>query len=140
MQRVCAGCGAAIPPQKGSARPRKYCVVCRPPRNRPNPRVVHLDVPPAPDDGAVVAAGDESPLVASYRRQLEKAERLDTPEGAHLMHLVRLLASPAHTAAGAASLSREVRAAMELAMEGAPTQADKLDELSARRIEKAKGA
>lgn len=139
MQRVCAtpGCGATIPAQQGSARPRKYCLTCRPPRNRPNPRVIEL---PKQHAEPSVPAEDGSPLTRAYRRQLTDAERLDTPEGQHVMHLVALFDTDGHTAAGAASLSKELRSAMELALRGAPKQADALDELSQRRSRKASGA
>ena len=138
MERTCAQCGAVIPPQKGSARPRKYCEECRPPRNRPNPRVVRLPSAPAPVSESAPAG--EPRLVASYRRRLEKAERLDSPEGEHVMLLAQLLAAPNHTAAGAASLSRELRAALEVALKDAPRESDKLDELAARRAAKVAGA
>lgn len=137
MERTCAECGASIPPQQGSARPRKYCVLCRPPRNRPNPRVIELpDAKAAPEAPSRPVTG----LVASYQRQLEVVERLDTPEGAHVMLLAELLVAGSHTAAGAASLSKELRAAMEVAVKGAPRQADRLDELAARRVQKASNA
>lgn len=132
--RACAECGADIPPQQGSARPRKFCVVCRPPRNRPNPRVIDL---PAP---AVTSAEDEPALVTVYRETLEAADRLRSPEGAHVMHLAALFALGKHTAAGAAALSKELRAALDMAMRGAPKQADELDELAARRSKKIAGA
>lgn len=136
MPRTCANpdCGATIPPQKGSARPRKYCTDCRPSRNRPNPRVIQL---PAAEPRTDVVA---TPLTEAYQRQLADADRLDTPEGAHVMFLADLFAAGGHTAAGAASLSKELRAAMELALRGAPRQADFLDELDARRRRKATGA
>lgn len=139
MGRTCAtpDCEAEIPPQKGSARPRQYCAKCRPPRNRPNPRVVQL---PPPSSTPKAPAESESPVVTAYQRQLVEAERLDTPDGAHVMHLARLFAVGNHTAAGAASLSRELRAAMEVALKGASTKADKLDELADRRAAKAAGA
>lgn len=139
--RSCAtpDCGNQIPPQQGSARPRKYCETCRPPRNRKNPRVIQLSTDP-PKAPASAQAGPGPGLVGSYRAQLGKAERLETPEGALVMHLATLFASGEHTAAGAASLSRELRAAMDAALRGAPTQADALDELGARRRRKATGA
>src|SRR6266540_3161830 len=114
---ICAtsSCSAVIPPQQGSARPRKFCVECRPPRNRKNPRVIDMPKPAAVPDGPV---SDEVPLVTTYRSQLERAERLDSPEGAHVLHLANLFANGQHTAAGAASLSKELRAAMEMAMRG----------------------
>lgn len=135
MPRTCANpdCGATIPPQKGSARPRKYCEACRPSRNRPNPRVIQLPTVEQPDVPAPA-------LTAAYQRQLVEADRLDAPEGAHVMFLAELFAAGGHTAAGAASLSKELRAAMELALRGAPRQADFLDELDERRRRKATGA
>lgn len=71
---------------------------------------------------------------------MEAAGRLSGPEGAQVIHLATLLVTGQHTAAGAASLSRELRAAMEAAMQGAPKAADALDELAARRSQKATGA
>jgi len=133
-ERICQECSAIIPPQQGSARPRKFCVVCRPPKNRPNPRVITL--PKSSDTLPDI----DLPVVASYRRQLDAADRLETPEGTHVMLLVELFANGKHTAAGAASLSKELRSAMELALRGAAKQADALDELSARRTRKATGA
>jgi len=93
--------------------------------------------PAAVPDGPV---SDEVPLVTTYRSQLERAERLDSPEGAHVLHLANLFANGQHTAAGAASLSKELRAAMEMAMRGAPKAADALDDLARRRRMKASGA
>lgn len=79
----------------------------------------------------------ESGLVEAYRLQLESAERLNTPEGAHVMLLARLFEAGTHTAAGAASLSRELRAALAEALKGAPKAADGVDELRERRRRKA---
>src|SRR5687768_2273784 len=107
MERTCdtPGCDTVIAPQKGSARPRKYCEECRPPRNRPNPRVIQMP------KTAGVTSPSETGLVASYRRRLEAVERQGTPEGEHVLFLAGLLAAgDGHTAAGAASLSRELRA------------------------------
>lgn len=78
--------------------------------------------------------------MASYRACLEKAGRADSPEGAHVLLLAELFAASGHTAAGAASLSRELRAAMEVALKDAPREPDRVDELAARRIAKAEGA
>lgn len=133
LRKRCKKCTAVIPAQQGSARPRIYCVVCRPPRDRPNPRLIQL-----PDSGpAEEPAEAASPLVTTYRQVLEAAGRLATPEGAHVMHLAVLFANGQHTAAGAASLSKELRSAMESALRGAPKQADAVDELDARRRQKA---
>lgn len=130
MERTCAKCGGPIPPQNGRHQPRKFCTECRPPRKRPNSRVVELPQPDVPS---------EPPLVASYRRQLQAVDRLDTPEGAHVMHLVGLFSAEAHTASGAAALSRELRAAMEAAMRDVPQEMTFLDELRLRRERKLGG-
>lgn len=143
MPRTCANpdCGAEIPPQRGRARPRKYCETCRPSRGTPNPRVVKLTRNVSvSEQGDDPASGAETGLVTAYGRQLAAADRLETPEGAHVMHLARLFAAGNHTASGAASLSRELRAALAEALKGAPAAADKLDELAARRQAKAEGA
>ena len=79
-------------------------------------------------------------MLAAYRRRLVEAERLDSPEGAHAMYLATLLAAGSHTAAGAASLSRELRAAMDVALQGAPVEADAVDEIAERRARKLGGA
>jgi hypothetical protein len=71
-------------------------------------------------------------LVAQYRAELAEAKRLDTPAGQHALFLAEMLAAGKHTASGAASLSREVREAMAVAMKGAG-KPDAVDELTARR-------
>lgn len=82
----------------------------------------------------------EPPLVTAYRKELAAADRLDTPSGASVMHLAVLFAAGSHTAAGAASLHRELRAALEVALRGAKTKADAMDELAERRRFKASSA
>lgn len=78
--------------------------------------------------------------MASYLKQLEAVDRLDSPEGAHVMLLAGLFATGSHTSSGAASLSRELRAAMDAALQGVPPAADRMDELAKRRQQKAAGA
>jgi len=68
---------------------------------------------------------------------LVDADRLETPEGAQVMLLAGLLAAGGHTASGVAALSRELRAALEEALRGAPKVADRLDEIAQRRARKA---
>lgn len=97
-------------------------------------------MPKPSDERPPVSHGPAPALVESYRKQLEEAERLDTPDGALVMHLAMLFASGEHTASGAASLSRELRAAMEVALRGAAKQGDAVDELTARRRSKAASA
>jgi hypothetical protein len=130
--RTCQKCGAKIPPQKGSARPRKYCESCRPPRNRPNPRVVQL----RPEDPG---RHDEHPMVASYRKRLVALGAVDTHEGQQVLLLCTLLSTGPHTAAGAASLSRELRGAMEAAERQYQITTDRVSELEERRRRRAAG-
>lgn len=139
MERTCktSTCDNTIPQQQGRARPREYCTTCRPPKNKPNPRVINLPKTETPPSEPLRA---DTPLVEAYRKRLEAAERLDSPEGALVMTLARLFAAGEHTSSGAASLSRELRAAMDVALQGAPTEADSLDELARRRQAKAAGA
>lgn len=99
--------------------------------------MIDLPAPPAAEQDATEP---ESRLVASYHKQLAEAERLDTPDGQHVMHLAELFALGKHTAAGAASLSRELRAAMEVALRGSKKTADAMDELAERRRFKASSA
>lgn len=142
MARLCEQCGCEIEQQKGPARPRKYCTTCRPPRNRRNPRLI--DAPQETETAGVevsfVTGGKLPQLVESYRARLQEAGRLDTPEGAHAMHLAQLLATGEHTASGAASLSRELRMAMAEALKHASDGSDPLDELEQRRRAKATSA
>mgnify|MGYP001309527631 CR=1 FL=1 len=139
MARTCAteGCSNELPPQKGPHRPRKYCTTCRPPAKRPNPRVIEL---PAAEEA--LPGGRAASMTDAYREKLAAVGRLETPEGAHVMHLVRLMESGVEgmTASGAASLSRELRAAMAEAMKDAGSATDSLDELAKRRQAKAGGA
>ncbi len=128
----CQKCGAEIPPQAGRQQPRKYCEACRPPRNRPNPRVIELPNYTGPTDALAEAVGAAAPrtgLVDALRRQLEAAGRLDTPEGALVMELAELMAAGRgkHTASGAAALSRELRAALVDALKHAEPEGDVID-------------
>jgi hypothetical protein len=94
-----------------------------------------------PDRPAEAEAPDPAPsLVGAYRKVLADADRLDSPEGASVLHLAALFENGQHTASGAAALSRELRAALDVAMAGAPKQPDELDELAARRDRKVSGA
>jgi hypothetical protein len=152
VRKKCKGCDAAIPPQKGSARPRLYCVKCRPPRGRKNPRLIGVpaeepsppeEQPPAKGAQTVRPLAPGGGLVETYRERLETAKRVDTFEGQHVLMLARLLAegaaTGAHTAAGVTALSRELRAAMAEALKGAPAEPDLVDELQERRRQREAG-
>lgn len=97
-------------------------------------------MPAAASEPPAALPGRAPSLVETYRKQLEDVERLDTPEGALVLHLATLFATGDHTASGAAALSRELRAAMEVALRGAARQDDAIDELTARRRAKAASA
>ena len=68
-----------------------------------------------------------------YRLELESRGVLDTPQGEHVLMLATLLATGGHTTSGAATLSRELRAAREDALRFARKAADAVDELQQRR-------
>lgn len=134
MERSCDAC--AKPYEAKTARSRFCSANCRVRGHRG--QVVAQMPPLGPVLGPETAA--ESPLVAIYRRDLAAAERLDTPKGQHVMLLAQTISSGAHTAAGMASLSRELREALADALAGAKVAADPLDEIAARREMKAAGA
>ncbi|HKA97451.1 MAG TPA: hypothetical protein VKD66_14385 [Streptosporangiaceae bacterium] len=76
-----------------------------------------------------------------YRAELDNSGRLETPEGALVMALVDRLLDPAgQTPSALAALSKEIRAAFEVAMKGADRQADSGDELQAKRRARILGA
>lgn len=79
-------------------------------------------------------------MYALYEQKLREVDRLETPEGAHVMLLARLLDADSHTASGAAALSRELRAALEATLKDAPRKADAFDELGKRRQQKLSSA
>lgn len=103
--------------------------LCRPDRCGEAARVAVIKMP---ESDASESAG----LVETYRARLVEADRLDTPEGQHVMQLATTLATPGHTAAGLAALSKELRAALAEALKDAPRAADRLDELAERRRRK----
>lgn len=72
-------------------------------------------------------------LLEAYRKELERAKRLDTPEGQHVMVLAAAFVGGDYTGAALASVSKELRAAMDQAMKGAPRVKDAVDELQERR-------
>lgn len=71
--------------------------------------------------------------------QLRDAGREATPKGLIALNLAALLAAGGHTAAGAASLARQLDAALDAALAGSAQAADVIDELRSRR-DKRRGA
>lgn len=91
--------------------------------------------------GAILAPSVESsasPLVNAARRELEAAGALDTALGQLVLALAARM-SAAHTSAGVAALSRELRTVAAAALGSTPAvppgagHADAVDELRARR-------
>ena len=124
MERTCKTltCRNAVPEKQGRQRQREYCEECRPPRNRANPHVVALPTRPE---------AAEATLVRSHRAKLETAGVLDTPAGTLVMELAETISAGRgrHTAAGLASLSRELRSALAAAMDDALPEADVIDRI-----------
>lgn len=100
--------------------------LCRPDRCGEAARVAVIKTP-------VSETPASAGLVETYRARLVEADRLDTPEGQHVMQLAETLATPGHTANGLAALSRELRTALAEVLKNAPQAADRLDELAERR-------
>jgi hypothetical protein len=86
----------------------------------------------------VIEHNDGTPtrsLIEVYRDALKDAGRLDTPQGAQVMTLAHLLErlERSGTTTGAASLSKELRDTMAIALKGSSQSNDTVDQLMARR-------
>jgi hypothetical protein len=101
-------------------------------RNASESKVVDL---PASAD-----APPEASVAAAVRAELDTAGRVDTTLGQAALRLAARIDGGGDTGAGMASLSRELRATMDAALRNAAKSADRLDELAARREQKAAGA
>jgi uncharacterized protein (DUF3084 family) len=87
----------------------------------------------------VVAADpeDEGPVTIAVRAQLVAVDRLGTVDGQLALLMARRFESSEATAAAIATLSRELRRTMDLALEGTTSrEPDFIDELHARRLRK----
>ena len=123
MQRKCAGCGDTFEAKRSTA---KYCGgTCRQRGNR-------RQEPEAASEVDWTAF----PLVAATAAELEAAGRLDTSLGQQALTVALKVCSPFETGSGVASASKELRAIMAAALDGANIAADPLDELRARRDRK----
>lgn len=124
MRRSCDSCGK---PYEAKRKASRFCSdTCRK-RNQRTPAQ-----PLTPIEDAMVSAG----LVNATVRELEAADRLDSVLGRQALELARRIASPHETGASVASLSKEFRAVMEVAMDGVGIAVDPLDELRTRREHK----
>ncbi len=129
---TCRSCGSSFEAQRGTA---VYCgATCRQRARRSGLTTAPVvPLPPPPED--------DPPLVVSVRAELARAKRADSVLGQQAIALAgRLATGSADTGSAVASLSKELRAVMAEAMQGVPAAPDALDQLAARRIQKASGA
>lgn len=121
MQRSCDSCGRRYPAQRSTSR---FCsATCRS-RHRGTPR------PPR------AAPADDSALVQAVQAELFACRQSDTALGHLAVTLARALTDPDSTAAGAAAVSRELRAVMSAARSQIVREVDPVDELRNRRRRK----
>jgi hypothetical protein len=79
-----------------------------------------------------------SRLVQSIEAALEKAEKLETPQGQALLHVAdRLARNYGDNASGVAALSKELTRLLDLTLAGTDIKPDALNELEERRRMKA---
>jgi hypothetical protein len=116
--------------QPATGRRRVRCEGCAPTRVRPGRKVTPL---PAP----VAAADGPGPVSEATLAELVDAGRESTSTAREALLLAGLLDAGGYTAQGAAALARARRDALAVALAGAPSKADRLDELRARRQAKA---
>ena len=123
MIRGCDVCGRPYEAKRVSSR---FCSgTCRK-RNLRAPRPRLAETSPAAEDYA---------LPAATRAELEAASRLDSMLGQVALLLAERMCE-FDTGSGTAALSKELRAVMVAAVQGAPAAADPVDELRARRDRK----
>ena len=134
MARTCAWCGKPFEAKRPTA---KFCGSnCRAKssnasKRAPRPAPVEIPVTPAP-------AGDG--VAAAVQAELEAAERVGSFLGAQALAIAARIDAGADTGSAVAALSKELREVMKVALADAPKAADRLDELSERRKQKASGA
>lgn len=127
MERACRRCGKPFVPKRST---KVYCSdLCRSRASQDRAAQKPLaEVAPLP-----ATAG---PMLAAARVELEAAGRSDTTLGQMVLSLAARLDAGQDTGSAVAALTRELRVTMEQALDGAPSAADELDELKARRVAK----
>ena len=140
MERSCDLCGTAYTPQRATS---KYCgTTCRTraTRARQSGRPI-LTKFPSPAAPRSLPDPDEDGLVASTRRQLEQAGRLDTIAGQTALLLAQRLAEARSmdTGSSLAAVSKELRSVVAEALAGVAVEDDPVDELRRRRELKLSG-
>jgi hypothetical protein len=149
MQRICECCSEPFEAKRSDA---KTCSqVCR---NKLKQKVKRLSAVPAAelDEVAKVVDWPEkadhpsngeryrfiNKLVDSVEAALEKAEKLETPQGQALLVIAdRLARNYGDNASGVAALSKELTRLMDSMLLGHEVKTDALDEIAKRRRAKA---
>jgi hypothetical protein len=123
---TCAGCGEDFEARRATA---KWCSDrCRKATRRRSPEPASDTSPPAEHDTG---------LVDSVRRELDRADRLDTYPGQLALQLARRLSNPEES--GISGLSKELRTVMTAALEGtAPPPSEDEDDNEVARARRAR--
>lgn len=128
MRRPCDRCGREY--EARSSRSRFCGSTCRA-RSSDERKVTAIR-------SAAEPTGAGGACVAAARDALSAVDRLDTPAGAAALVLAEVLDAKASTSL--ASVAKEFRAAMDAALAGVAPEADRVDELRARREQRFRGA
>lgn len=129
MERTCENCGGSLDPERPKARfcKRADCVRERARLRKRKSKGAEV-VPFRP-----VEPERADDLVAATVRKLEEAGRLDSHEGQGALYIARrLVGSTRDNGSAIASLHREYREAMTVALAGAETEADAVAERVSR--------
>lgn len=131
------GCGRRFYVPKGSRRER--CEECAPPRVRSRADDVVVQIPSVVDALVEQAQGQRvvGALEAATLRELRARDREASPQGVAALLAARELEGRTHSGSQFASLMREFRDALSMALKGAPRERDALDDLEARRLQRA---
>lgn len=132
MQIQCHNCGESFEAKRSHA---KWCsAACRKQSQRaPGGSVTELRRPSAPEAPGADFEGFGPVALATWKK-LEDADRVHEPEGVAALALAHRLDNGGRdTGSALASVARELRATLEVALKGANVAADPLDELRARR-------
>lgn len=135
MRVRCSACSKPFEAQRSTAR---FCgATCRKRGNRDASATV--EQAPASLTPVAPIPAKEPQLVTVTRRELEAAGKLDSVIGQQAMRLAEKLCSGFDTGSATAAVSKEFRAVMAEALADVAKKADDLDELAARRLQKASG-
>lgn len=130
MLKTCAGCGVEFESKRSDK--RYHDATCRKRGSRRGPVEVDVTVVQAP-------TSTEPALVAAYRAKLAEVDRVNTPEGQHVLLLAQKMTNAFETGSGVAALSRQLDAVYAQVMKGV-NRGDALDDLTRRRQEKLEAA